>query len=309
MSKLSTHSFIFAVLFLVFSGCRKSEPPPSCLMTSYDYSYSEIDVHTVDTYQFKDGLVDVATSFGTDYKMEYDVHKKLIGSKAYVGGVLLYVIKFLYDNNNRIIEEVWRDATTNAIYDHLIQTYDSKGDLVRSESDVLDYYCINTYSSDRALISWKFFGGGMPLQMGEYSYYDDFKNPFLSLAGLDYNFFYGNTGFGIKLGKRWYSNEKITRYDEAGNPTVLYEQDPSKTTWTGGQQHYPQQVKYITFGTNETILNTFDYENCSSSLGSTLYRKNLTQPLSRLNLSKKAKATFKVRQDAVIRKLIELRAQ
>ncbi|MEJ7768338.1 MAG: hypothetical protein WKF89_11045 [Chitinophagaceae bacterium] len=309
MSKFSTHSFILAVLFLVFSGCKKSEPPPSCLMTSYDYFNAEIDLHTMDNFQFKDGLVDVATSAGTDYKMEYNVHKKLIASKAYVGGVLLYVIKFLYDNNNRIIEEDWRHATTNAVYDHLIQTYDSKGKLVRSESDVQDYYCINTYSSDGALISWKFFGGGKPLQMGEYAYYDNFKNPYLSLAGLDYNFFYGNTGFGINLGKRWYSNEKITVYDEAGDPTILYEQDPSKTNWTGGQQRYPQQVKYITFGTHQTILNTFEYENCSSSLGSTPSHKNQTQPLSRMNLSKKAKMTSKVRQDAVIRKLMQLRAQ
>jgi hypothetical protein len=278
-------------------------------MTSYHYSNEGIDMHTVDNYQFKDGLVDVATNHGTDYKMEYNVHKKLIGSKAYVEGELLYVIKFLYDKDNRIIEEEWRDATTNAIYDHLIQTYDSRGNLVRSESDVQDYYCINTYSSDGALISWKFFSGGMPQQMGEYAYYDNYKNPFLSLAGLDYNFFFANTGFGIKLGKRWYSNEKITVYDEAGNATVLYEQDPSKTTWTSGQQHYPQQAKYITVGTNETILNTFDYENCSSSLGSTLSRKTQILPMPRINLSKKAKVNSKVRQDAVIQKMIEQRAQ
>ena len=166
MSKLARYSFISAILFLIFSGCKKTEAPSSCLMTSYDYAYPAIDLHTVDNYQFKDGLVYVASSFGTDYTMEYDVHKKLIGSKASVYGVLVYVIKFLYDSNNRIIEEDWRDAATNAVYDHLTQTYDSKENLVRSESDVQDYYCINTYSSDGALISWKFFSGGRPSQMG-----------------------------------------------------------------------------------------------------------------------------------------------
>ena len=56
-------------------------------------------------------------------------------------------------------------------------TYDQKGNLVRNESFLLEYFTTYTYTNNGSLESWKIFTTGLPLVMGEYTYEKNRKKP------------------------------------------------------------------------------------------------------------------------------------
>jgi hypothetical protein len=236
-----------------------------CGLTTYDYYSSADDSHTITNYSYENGLLnEVLTFYGQRYVMEYSLQKKLIASKVYEGENLLYTISFMYEKN-RIVKEVWLDATTQEIYDEKIFTYDQKGNLIRSESFIMEAAVVNTYSENGSLLSWQLFDFGLPTVKAEYTYDSNYKNPYNSIKGVDYQFWYTNSAFGFGTGNRWYSSEKVTLYDNNSEPVILYEQDPAKTVWQIGKQHYPLQANYSLKGSDDFVLNTFSYENCDSN--------------------------------------------
>ncbi|HSU51764.1 MAG TPA: hypothetical protein VLJ41_14265, partial [Segetibacter sp.] len=114
------------------SMASNSASPGGCRMTSYDYYDGIGDFHSIDYYTYKDGLVDNELTGDLRYNMKYDSENKLIGSTVYEGETLVYIINFVYDKK-QLVKEIWRDATTNDIYDEVFLTYDKKGNLIRNE--------------------------------------------------------------------------------------------------------------------------------------------------------------------------------
>jgi len=207
--------------------------------------------------------------------MEYNKQGKLIASRVYDGTTLLATITFVYEQNT-VVQEIWRDAITEEVIDEVFLTYDQKGNLVRNESFLLEYYTTYTYTNDGKLQSWKIFEFGLPLILAEYTYGQNIKNPYQSLNGLDYSFWFTNSGFGIKSGNRWYSSENVTLYDENGDPFIYYENDPAQTVWQSGKQHYPIQADYVDINTQLPIITSFQYENCEPGQTSNNARLNKT---------------------------------
>lgn len=242
----------------------KADVAGGCRMTSYDYYNGIGDFHTTTYYTYKNGLVDNVTSYGLTYNIEYDAKNKLIGSRVYEGETLLYIITFVYDKK-KVVEEIWLDAATQEVYDHVFLTYDKKGNLIRNESFIFDQYTVYTYTSNQSLESWQVFVGGLPVAKAEYTYDDNYKNPFNSVSGIEYGFWYANEAFGFATGKKWYSSEKVTLYDENDSPFIYYELDPAKTVWQVGQQHYPLHATYFDKSTQAQIITTFEYENCNGN--------------------------------------------
>jgi hypothetical protein len=291
MKKNFMQGFVMSFVFLFAVSCQKESKSPqesstqanaskpesagSCRLTSYDYYDGIGDFHDIDLFTYKNGLVDdvVFTSFGQRFNMEYNKQGKLIASRVYDGTTLLYIITFVYEKN-RIVQEIWRDGITGEIVDEVFLTYDQKGNLARNESFNQGYFVTYTYTNDGRLESWKYFYAGLPAIMGEYTYEQNIKNPFRSLNGLNYGFWFINSGFGIGSGSRWYSSEKVSFYDENGNSNVYYEQDASQTVSQLGKQHYPMQVDYFDINTDLPITNTFQYENCEGGQPSTTSRIN-----------------------------------
>ena len=256
------------------SSASKPESAGSCRMIVHDYYDGIADFHNIDYFTYKNGLVDgVQTSYGQTFNMEYNEQGKLISSRVYEEENLLYIITFVYEKN-RVVQEIWRDAITGEITDELFLTYDQKGNLVRNESIVFDFYVIHTYTNDGRLESWKYFLAGLPAIKAEYTYEQNIKNPYQSLKGVDYTFWYANAGFGIGTGTRWYSSERVSFYDENGNIEVYYEQDPTQTVWQVGKQHFPLHADYFNLNTELPVTNTFQYENCDGGQPSTTARIN-----------------------------------
>ncbi len=276
---MKTNFIITLSIMLLAAGCRKesiqsfenekddnaiaakAKSSGGCRMTFYDYYNSLVDFHQTEHVTYKNGLVDEwLVSYGMNFKMEYE-NKKLKTSRAYDGETLLYTIHFIY-KNNKVVKEIWYEGSTQNVDDEVNITYNRKGQMIQNESINYDYYVTYTYYANGSLKSWHFFLGGHPSQTAEYTYNAPYRNPWESTSGVDYSFFYVNSGFGAGSGKRWYSSEKITLYDEQENPYVDYEQDPERTVWQTGHQNYPLLVNYVDKLSQLPITNSFEYENC-----------------------------------------------
>jgi hypothetical protein len=260
MKKIFFRGFILVFLFAV--SCRKADVSNCYRLTAYDYYSGTGDFHQIDRFAYKNGLLDEVTTFsGLRYSIGYDAQSKLATSRVYDGDSLLYIISFVY-KNGKVAEEIWRYATSQQIYDDVFLTYDQQGRLARNESFMLEYHTDNTYYPDGSLKRWLVVDHGANFAQGDYTYEDNYKNPFSSITGVDYSFWATNSAFGIRMGNRWYTSEKITLFDENNQPYALYEQDPAKTTWKMGQPLYPLESDYVDKLTGDSILNIFSYESC-----------------------------------------------
>ena len=239
---------------------QKTNNSGGCRITMYDYYNSIDDYHNFDYLTYKNGLVDEWIAFyGTVYKMEYGAGNKMKTARAYDGSTLTNTIQFVYQNN-KIVKELWYVGASMVLDDEVTITRNAKGEIIKTESQALNYVVLHTYSSKGNVTSWSYYVGGGLLQKAEYTYNDNYKSPFRSATGIEYAFPYANSGFAFM--PDWYSSEKITIYDQNGVGSVYYDLDPSKTIWTPGRQKYPLQANYYNQMNTLTIKNTFSYENC-----------------------------------------------
>ncbi|MES2773289.1 MAG: hypothetical protein V4722_03845 [Bacteroidota bacterium] len=241
-----------------------AENAQGCRTTSYLYSDAANDYSQADYYSYQNGLADEWTaSYGYRYKLEYDAKGKMKYARAYAGDDLISTIEFVRQKNN-IVKEIWYTGNTTTVEDEVTHVYNIKNQLIHSSSAAYDYAVTNAYNNDGDLKSWHYFVGGLPAQKAEYTYKDKFKNPLTGCPGIEYNFPYANAAFGT--GKHWYSSEKITLYDELGNESVLYAQNPTLTTAQLGGQNYPELVTYTDDSNGGVITNAFTYENCPGGI-------------------------------------------
>ena len=283
--KLISLSTALLLALLTFTGCQKEiqeqqtstdpeneslsrdgngEDKNKCRLTNFTYPYGEYSYH----YN-RQGLADEwdITDYGL-FKQEYNSKGRLTKSRLYVEGSLINTILFLYDNN-RVVKEIWYNGNTSEIGDEIFYTYDRKGNMVRQESFMNDYYTIATFTSQGNTATWKFFYGGEPYYEGYLTYNRPFKNPYLAVHGIEHGFPFINPSYNAN---KWCpSSEKLIIFDENGNPVVLFDYDPSQTIWQRGNQNYPLSATYYNL-VNETWGSyVFEYENCGRRGGNDDY--------------------------------------
>lgn len=235
-----------------------------CHLTRYELSDPANNYFQIDEYAYKDGKVDEwSFSWGWRIKMEYGKAGKMQKARIYEGNDHVYTIQFIYQNN-RVIREIWYLAETNVIDDEVVLEYNQQGLLIKNESLNYSYFCIYEYFPSGEVKSWFYYSDGLPKTLGEYTYHESVKNAVKYASGIDYQFAYINSGFFA--GPHWYSSEKITQYDDAGNPSIYYEQDAALTKWTVGKGNFPILAEYTDKHTNNKITNSFEYLNCSDPL-------------------------------------------
>ncbi len=320
--KLISLSTLMAFVLLLFTGCQKetqlneeTEIQPSmakpdnaggCRLTMYHLYDPISNYHQIDNFTYKNGLLDEWTaSYGLVYKMDYDKTGKMKSATVFADDELVYTIHFIY-KNNKVVKEIWYLGNTQVVDDEVIITYNQKGQMIKNESLPYDYYTTYTYlAANGELDSWLFFMSGVPVQRGDYIPSRRYKNPFRAVPGLDYVFGYANSG--SFSWNSWYSSEKITYYDEGGNPSVYYDLDPAQTTWVVGSQNYPLQANYIDRLSSETITNTFEYENCPGSVNKTSSAPGLNKQGSLLKSGNRKKILLHGPNNERIQKIIEAR--
>lgn len=273
---------------IVFPGCQKVtkeanpetelqsakvKPKNECRLTNLTYfdGDGEYNYH----YNAK-GLCDEwdIANYGL-FRQEYDASGRLKISKLYDGTDLSVTIHFFYEGK-KVVKEIWYDGNTSNIIDEVFYTYNSKGQMVRGESFLLDYYTINTWTPEGNTLSWKFFIGGSPYWAAFLTYNRPCKNPYLAVPGIEYGFPFINPTYN--LNKWWASSEKIVIYDEFGNTTVSFDYDPSRTIWQVGHQNYPLSTTYFDLISQGWFPYTFEYENCEP--GNSNRNSQIAQPSS-----------------------------
>jgi hypothetical protein len=132
--------------------------------------------------------------------------------------------------------------------------------MVKAQSTISDYRTINTFTANGDQTSWFVSFGGLPYVKGEYVYTKQIRNPLSQRPGIDYEFPYINPSFIV--GNSWIASEKITYFDESGNPFVTYDADPQFTKWHLGYQQFPTLVEYISIGNGSYSSISFVMENC-----------------------------------------------
>lgn len=229
-------------------------------MTSYDYYDVNSDYSQIEYFTYANGLLDEWRPFyGGVFKMLYNNAKKATGAIYSDGLGGSYDISFIYENNH-IVREMWYEGGTTTLADVITHTYNQKGEMIRDESVAADYYVINSYTVNGDLASWTYYTGGMKFLKGEYTYVPGYKNPYESISGFPFNFGAANAAFGS--GNWWYASEKVLIFDESGNESIIYAQDPGLTTWTLGFQKTISTAVYKDAGTGAFIYNRFTYDNC-----------------------------------------------
>lgn len=325
---LTTRLSLLLLIILFVTNCRKESREPTalinevatqqgkddnqhkgsdCRLTKYDYYDAVNDFRQPDLYSYKNGLVDEwLTFYGVMYKLAYDVNKKLKMARAYDGTTLLNTIQFVYQNN-KVVKEIWHDGNTNLVADEVNYRFNQRGQMIYNESVNFDYYVTYTYYQNGSLKSWFIYVGGLPNTKAEYTYDNDYKNPINARPGLDYSFAWANAAFAT--GRNWYSSEKITLFDELGNPSVYYDLDPNRTVWQVGEKNYPLKATYFYALGNGIITNSFEYENCSENQNdSRSDTRNQKVDMNKgLVSDEKLQSIRKGPQSIIIRKMNEMR--
>ncbi|MEO6251687.1 MAG: hypothetical protein ABIO79_00150 [Ferruginibacter sp.] len=261
-------SFLMAALFI--TGCQKDlketspeadlqsakgKPKNECRLTNLTFPFGEYNYH----YNSQ-GLCDEwdISDYGL-FKQEYNANGRLIKSKLYDGTNLIYTIHFFYEGN-KVVKEIWYDGNTTNVIDEVIYSYNVKGQMVRGESFMNDYYTIETWTPEGNTATWDFFIGGNPFYTGIVTYTQPIKNPYLAIPGIEYGFPFINPTYNQS---KWSNaGEKIIIYDENGDPFVLSDYDPLQTTWQVGHQNYPLSTNFFDLVSQEWFSTTFEYENC-----------------------------------------------
>ncbi|MES2890906.1 MAG: hypothetical protein V4725_02815 [Bacteroidota bacterium] len=271
---------IFLLLAVFALGCKKESPlretettkdeivagkaaAGNCRMTMYDYYNGDEDYHNLDYYTYKNGLLaECSPYYGWKFTMEYDQKNKIKSSKVYEGDVLLYTIVFEY-KKDKVVKEVWYLGNTSTVDDEVFIQYTNQGSITSSESFIYGYRAEYTYTDNGSIESWLILDGGLPALRADYKYTGNFRNPYLGIVGPDHAFWFTNSAFGRGIGQEWYSSEKITTYDPSGNPVVLYDLDPTKTSWVAADKHFPAMVNYSPMKGSSVFYTGFTYENCN----------------------------------------------
>jgi hypothetical protein len=256
----------------------KTKPKNECRLVASNVN--DAFSFAYDTYHYNSlGLCDVWTdnsSFGNNvYNQRYDANGRLVGSEWNYEGSLITTIEFTYQNG-RIVKESWYWAGTTDLYDEIWFTYNARGQIVKNESFVNDWYAETKYAPDGSVLSGEIIFGGSPYFSFYYTYNRPVKNPYLAVTGIDMFFpYYTPSAFSSKFR---HAAEKEIIYDFDGSPLVMFDYDPAKTTWEVGGQNYALSNDCYDPLSNGWYNYSFEYENCGSDNGP-------SQSISTLNIN------------------------
>lgn len=189
---------------------------------------------------------------------EYDHNKKLTRMKLYDHNKFINTVILVYERG-RIEKELWYVADTQTLEDTVVNTYNSKGRIVKRESFYLDAYALFTYDTDGNVINAEVKGTDGTLY-GEYiqSFDKPVKEPMMAVPGLPYPIPYLN----YMLSKLKYTYLKDFGLDAEGNVVTFYELDPEKSTLREGPERYATYYKTFDKVSGLSNRQIWEYQNC-----------------------------------------------
>ena len=137
------------------SGGGNGGDKNECRLINVRYDVGEHNYH----YN-RQGLADEwdISDFGI-FKQEYNSKGRLTKSRLYIEGSLVYTIHFFYEKD-KVVKEIWYEGNSSVIYDEVFYTFNHKGQNIRMESFLGDYYTVNTFDQAGNVLTWDFYIGG-----------------------------------------------------------------------------------------------------------------------------------------------------
>src|SRR5436190_52841 len=209
---LKTFGFLIMTILLV-AGCQKEIKDQSAAPVKNEDELQSRGAHEDDrdgcrlisntsefgqeTYTYnKKGLLDEwYTSFYDGYfKQEYNQRGRLIKSRLYSAGAVVYTIRFSY-RDDKIVKETWYVGDTKEIYDEVLYYFNRKGQIIKNVSPVQDYVNSFEYTREGNVSKWVISFGGIPAYSTEFTYLYHHKNPLSATPGVGNGFPYANGAF------------------------------------------------------------------------------------------------------------------
>ncbi|MBL0183655.1 MAG: hypothetical protein IPP96_15775 [Chitinophagaceae bacterium] len=271
---------LFSLMLLVtISGCRKDMPaeepvtspdplgaqhgddndgPRQCRLIFDDrdgvygnfFHYNKkglVDNWKVDYY---DGYPDV-------YNFTYDNRDHLkTGRVVFNYNGSSFDLKYQYQGD-KLIRETWYAAGTNTIVDDIVNTYNSRDQIIKRRSIPKNIYCTFTYDflGNNPLVN--FYVDDELYLKEEYTHHKFNRNPLTSLNGIPVVLPY----YDFVISNWWETSQKWTVYDE-GTPTVIVDLDPKTVVMKLGRQDYLKSVSNFDRAIQQNTKAVFEYENC-----------------------------------------------
>jgi len=267
------------VLLLVIPGCRKDMPvdeptvspdqlqakpgdsddgPRQCRLIFDDrdgvygnfFHYNRkglVDNWKVDYY---DGYPDV-------YNFTYDNRDHLkTGHVVFNYNGSSFDVKYQYQGN-KLVRETWYAAGTNNIVDDIVNTYNSRDQIIKRRSIPKNIYCTFAYDllGNNTLVNF-YIDDALYLKE-EYTHQRYNRNPLTSLDGIPVILPY----YDFVISNWWETSQKWTVYDEAG-ATVIIDLDPKTAVMKLGPQHFLKSVSNFDRAIQQYTKAVFEYENC-----------------------------------------------
>ncbi len=262
---------------LAFWGCQKdikelSAAPETELQLKGDNNgnnnkcrlvSNQGDDNLLQTFHYNNkGLVDQwnysVTAYNDRLAFEYDRNDKVVKARYYYNGEFLYTLIPEYQGN-RIIKETWFVGETNIIDDQAFFTYNRKGQLIRKESFLYDYYILYKYDAvGNAYKQDWFYTDGTQIYDLTYYFTKPVKNPMLLVPGLAR----GIAWQYYELSPWRQTGLKAIAFDEGGNPFTFLDQEPRRSILRAGRQNYAVYQNFYDRVSESWYEQTWSYDNC-----------------------------------------------
>ncbi|MES2890869.1 MAG: hypothetical protein V4725_02630 [Bacteroidota bacterium] len=271
---------LFAVMLtpgLLLPGCRKDEAQSSCRLIAWQ----GLDDGYLRTLAYNDrGLLSEWKETSSQFEVNqtsayiYNENKKLEKVDFYNKGVLEYTIDLVYQHG-RIEKEIWYVGNTEVVDDTVVNTYNSKKQLVKRESLLYGYYAAFTLDAMGNATRLDVNGSdGTRFQTEILEFNKPVKEPMRAVPGMPYPVQYIN--YSIDALK--YTYYRGYYFDENGVPIDFYELDREKSVpLNAGTEGYA--IFYNTFDNVSQLYNrqVWQYDNCDKkSAGHKAVSKALT---------------------------------
>ena len=271
-----------SVLALVFvlSGCRSDVAAPNNPSATADLARgldADVPLETcqvlrqvgqssfLQTYRYDNrGLLSRwEDASGNILLPQYDSRGALVRAKYHAPrSEFASTIVFVYDGAN-IVRENWYEEPSNRLSDIVVNTWNSKGQLILRQSlyqgsnATFQYDAVgNAYQVDESINDGL---GILVTVITTYTFSAPVKSPDLTLRGLPYPPQYINRVFN----PQHQTGAKADFVDYDGSLIPLYDFDPNKSILVAGQQHFPLYQQFFnTLTGTYWPAQTWSYQRC-----------------------------------------------
>lgn len=239
----------------------KDDSKDKCRLVYSDYA----DGLYTETYSYNSkGLVKEVKlgSLGSFYfyaTMQYDRKDRIVTGSASFDGINYYEMSFEYQND-RIIREITYEPGTTNIIEVVTNTYNHKGQMVRREDPVYDFYATFEYDREgnNTISDLRYLSNNYLILRVVNHYKKHIKSPYTARPGITQSW--------------WYSNDVTsplvpTERDEywgdgEGGEFLAFDEDPAKTIINPTAQNLTaNRLTFDNISGNE-IYQYWEYENC-----------------------------------------------